>query len=122
MLRGSGRAVLVGEPSEGAGGSLQESRGVNAWWQDEEGLLSVRIPNAAMGVHRAGDAAGRLELTPEEFFRSVAFENRPVPPDVPYATRLDDVRGENRGWLALVDALLFAPDSPRLAAGSGHPL
>jgi hypothetical protein len=107
MLRGSGRAVLVGSPTEGAGGSQQEARNLAARWTDPEGLLSLSIPNAAMGVQRAGRPARRGERTADEFFESLALENRPVVPDVAYATRLEDLTAHNRGWLAQVEAVLF---------------
>lgn len=109
LLRASARAVLVGGPTEGAGGSQQEAKDLGARWSDPEGLLSVFIPNAAMGVQRALPSRGAWlgESPPDEFFRALALENRPVQPDVPYATRLEDLTGSNRGWLAQVDAVLF---------------
>jgi hypothetical protein len=116
MLQSAARAVLVGEPTEGAGGSQQEARNLAARWTDVEGLLSLSIPNAAMGVQRTlpeGDA--RRERTAREFFATLAFENRPVEPDIRYATRLEDVTGANRGWLEQVDEVLFA-DADRVAA------
>jgi len=116
---GAGRALVVGGPSEGAGGSMQESPGVGARWQDSQGLVWLKIPNAAMGVERAVAGADRArELTADEFSGGLAFENRPVEPDLPYAPRIVDVTGENRGWLALVEALLFARDAPRVAAAA----
>ena len=103
----SGRAVLVGTPTEGAGGSQQETKDLGARWSDAAGLLSVSIPNAAMGVQQTLPASGAAEASPDEFFRALALENRPVEPDVPYATRRDDLVGENRGWLERVEAVLF---------------
>ncbi|MFL5264137.1 MAG: S41 family peptidase [Anaeromyxobacteraceae bacterium] len=110
LLRNSGRATLIGEPTEGAGGSQQEARNLAVRWSDPEGLLSVSIPNAAMGVQRALPPSGERRPAPlsaEDFFGSVAFENRPVTPDVRYATRVDDLTGRNRGWLEKVDGALF---------------
>jgi hypothetical protein len=109
MLRSSGRAVLIGGPTEGAGGSQQEARNLAVRWSDPEGLLTLSIPNAAMGVQRAnavGDGA-RGQRTSEEFFQGLAFENRPIQPDIPYATRLEDITGHNRGWARMVDETLF---------------
>jgi hypothetical protein len=118
LLRRSGRAVLVGAPTEGAGGSQQEARNLAARWSDAEGLLTLSIPNAAMGIQLAVPAAGRpQESPPEEFFRSLALENRPVEPDVPYAPGLHDLKEQNRGWLAQVEAVLFEPSG----AGSAGP-
>jgi hypothetical protein len=109
MLRGSGRAVLVGGPTEGAGGSQQEARNLPVRWSDPEGLLALSIPNAAMGVQRALPVTqgGRGERSADEFFRTLAFENRPVQPDVPYTTSLDDIANFNRGWARQVDEALF---------------
>lgn len=109
LLRNSGRGLLVGGPTEGAGGSQQEARNLAARWADPEGLLSLSIPNAAMGVQRRLPAAGerRKSEPAEEFFQGLTFENRPVPPDVAYSTRLEDITGQNRGWLEQVDAALF---------------
>jgi Peptidase family S41 len=109
LLRNSGRATLVGGPTEGAGGSQQEARNLVVRWSDPEGLLTLSIPNAAMGVQRRLPAAAerRAGDPAEAFFRELTFENRPVPPDMPYTTRLDDVTGQNRGWLEQVDAALF---------------
>jgi hypothetical protein len=110
MLRSSRRAVLVGGPTEGAGGSQQEARNLGARWSDPDGLLSLSIPNAAMGVQPlepGAPLAARAERTAEEFFAALAFENRPVQPDVPYATTVADITGHNRGWLEQVEAVLF---------------
>jgi hypothetical protein len=116
MLRGAGRAVLLGEPTEGAGASQQEVPGsIGTRWTDPSGLVSLAIPNAAMGVPRSAPAA-REERDADEFFAALALENRPVEPDVPYAPRLEDVTEHNRGWLARVEALLFAPEGDPVAA------
>jgi len=61
LLKASGRAVLLGGPTEGAGGSQQEAPGLPARWTDSARLLSVAIPNAAFGVRRA--AAGVVVTT-----------------------------------------------------------
>ncbi|BDG10192.1 S41 family peptidase [Anaeromyxobacter paludicola] len=109
LLRASGRAVLVGEPTEGAGGSQQEAQNLAARWTDPEGLVAVSIPNAAMGV-QAGlpvDGVRRTDLAAAEFFSGLSFENRPVEPDVPYSPTLRDLAGHNRGWLERVEAVLF---------------
>jgi C-terminal processing protease CtpA/Prc len=107
MLRATGRAVLIGEPTEGAGGSQQEIPGeIGTRWQDPAGLVSLAIPNAAMGVPRApADPASSVDA--DAFFRGLALENRPVEPDVAYAPCLEDVTEHGRGWLAAVDAALF---------------
>ncbi|BDG05475.1 S41 family peptidase [Anaeromyxobacter oryzae] len=109
MLKGAGRAVLVGGPTEGAGASQQEARGLSVRWSDADGLLAVAIPNAAMGVQPA-PSGGARDATADEFFAALAFENRPVEPQVHYATRLEDLTGHNRGWLEqTVAALRVAP-------------
>jgi hypothetical protein len=120
MLQANGRATLVGGPTEGAGGSQQEARNLSARWTDPEGLLSLSIPNAAMGVQRAAAAEARREIGADQFFETLAFENRPVLPDRPYAPTLEDLTASNRGWLEQVDAVLFgsAPDASRADA---HP-
>jgi hypothetical protein len=105
MLRAGGRATLVGSPTEGAGASQQEAKDQSARWTDERGLLSASIPNAAMGVQRSVAPASRTESA-ERFFEILAFENRPVMPDVSYATAAEDITGHNRGWLAQVEAAL----------------
>ncbi|HET9598737.1 MAG TPA: S41 family peptidase [Anaeromyxobacteraceae bacterium] len=107
LLQASGRAVLVGGPTEGAGGSQQETKNLQVRWSDPEGLVSLSIPNAAMGVQRTLPAAAGAGFGSEDFFAGLAFENRPVRPDVPYATRVEDVVGANRGWAAVVDQVLF---------------
>jgi hypothetical protein len=105
MLRGAGRAVLVGGPTEGAGASQQETRDQSARWTDRGGRLSVSIPNAAMGVQRSATPRGPTESA-ELFFGELAFENRPVPPSVPYATSRLDLTAHNRGWLLQAEAAL----------------
>lgn len=109
MLREGGRAVLVGAPTEGAGGSQQEATNLGTRFTDSGGFLTLSIPNAAMGVQRAGGEPRREEAPAEEFFRAFALENRPVEPDVAYATRAEDLTFENRGWLEQVERVLFAP-------------
>jgi hypothetical protein len=141
LLHASGRAVLVGGPTEGAGGSQQETPGVPARWTDAGRQLTVSIPNAAFGVPRGaaapvvpalaepggaplplGRAAGMRagELSAEAFFDLFLIENRPVAPDVPYGTAVEDVTASNRGWLEQVDAILFGdPAKAPVAAGYG---
>lgn len=114
LLKSSGRATLIGRATEGAGGSQQEARNLAVRWTDPDGLLALAIPNAAMGVQQALPIAAR-ERPADEFFRVLTFENRPVQPDVPYATKLDDLIHHNRGWLEQVDAALFGPN--RAAGG-----
>jgi hypothetical protein len=123
MLRSSGRAVLIGGPTEGAGGSQQEARNLAVRWSDPEGLVTLSIPNAAMGVQRAMQAGngGRGERTSEEFFQALAFENRPVQPDIPYATRMEDITGHNRGWARLVDEALFGARGGSARPGTPAP-
>jgi hypothetical protein len=114
MLKTSGRAVLVGGSTEGAGGSQQEAKNLPARWTDPEGLLWISIPNAAMGIQRELPLPGKgREPSAEAFFASLAFENRPVEPDVAYATTVDDLREANRGWLERVDEVLFGVDELR---------
>lgn len=114
LLRSGGRALLVGGPTEGAGASQQETRDLSARWTDGDRLLSVSIPNAAMGVQpEALDGASA-----DDFFSALAIENRPVEPHVPYETTVEDLTGANRGWRELVDAALGAP---RPAPAAGEP-
>jgi hypothetical protein len=123
LLHASGRAVLVGGPTEGAGGSQQETGGLPARWTDSRRLLAVSIPNAAFGAPRAragavlpagGDPAAApvsigahgAEIPTRAFFEGYGIENRPVEPDVRYEPRVDDVTGENLGWLEAADRAL----------------
>jgi hypothetical protein len=101
----AGGAVLVGGPTEGAGASQQEARATPARWTDSSGRLVVSIPTAAMGVARAGLHRQRT-MSPAHFFSELALENRPVSPDVPYATSAEDLTDVNAGWRAAVDAAL----------------
>jgi len=119
LLRASGRAILVGGPTEGAGGSQQETRDVPVRWTDADGLASLSIPNAAMGV-QASARKGAAPPSSDDFFRALAFENRPVPPDVQYATTLDDLQHHDRGWLAQA-ARALAGDRPEHDAPRGGP-
>jgi Peptidase family S41 len=118
LLHASGRGLLVGSPTEGAGGSQQEARNLAVRWTDPEGVLSISIPNAAMGVQRAlpGDGEKRTAVPAAEFFETLAFENRPIAADVPYATRLEDLTDHNRGWLEKAEAALFGAADVRTAA------
>lgn len=140
LLRASGRAVLVGGPTEGAGGSQQETASLPARWTDSAKLLSVAIPNATFGVPRApagpvmpasGLAAkatrttdpGGTEIPDRVFFEAYGIENRPVEPDLRYEPTVEDVTGTGRGWLEQIERALapggaspFAAARPR--AGS----
>jgi hypothetical protein len=119
LLEASGRAVLLGSPTEGAGGSQQETASLPARWTDSARLLSVSIPNAAFGVRRtsggvvqsAGERPavpppGGAEVPAPVFFESFGIENHPVLPGVRYETTLEDVTEAGRGWLQQVDAIL----------------
>jgi hypothetical protein len=130
LLKASGRAVLVGSPTEGAGGSQQETPGVPARWTDSGRHLSVAIPNAAFGVRRAAGGVvvttgerpadpGGLELPAPAFFESFGIENHPVEPDVRYETGIEDVTGGGKGWLRQVDAVLSG--SPLAAVVRARP-
>lgn len=105
LLKASGRAVLVGGPTEGAGGSQQEAKNLGARWTDSQGLLSLSIPNAAMGV--LPGAGAPVDSAPETFFARLALENRPVLPDVAYGGTLRDLTGHNAGWLERAEDALF---------------
>lgn len=109
MLRSGGLATLVGGPTEGAGGSQQEAKDLVARWTDSTGRLSVSIPNAAMGIQPSG---GPGDTSAAAFFEALAFENRPVEPDVEYATQAADLAHHNRGWLERARAALDAPPAP----------
>jgi hypothetical protein len=73
-----------------------------------------------MGAQRELPAGGarRGESPAAEFFETLAFENRPVLPDVPYSTRIDDVMAHNRGWMQQVDAALFGGVGGAVAQGA----
>jgi hypothetical protein len=109
MLRSSRRAVLVGGPTEGAGGSQQEARNLGARWSDPDGLLSLSIPNAAMGVQPLEKGAARRACRADR--RGVLRRARVREPSRPAGRALRDLRGghhrHNRGWLEQVDAVLF---------------
>ncbi|MGC4000439.1 MAG: S41 family peptidase [Anaeromyxobacter sp.] len=112
LLRSSGRATLVGGPTEGAGASQQETKDLSARWTDAGSQLTVSIPNAAMGVLPPGFAGGTT-APPERFLEGMAFENRPVLPDVPYGTAREDVLARNQGWRAQVVAALAGSPAGR---------
>ena len=105
MLQRGHRAVLVGGATEGAGASQQESKDQSARWVDAGGMVGVSIPNAAMGVQRTA-VVGVTQASAEQFFEQLAFENRPVEPDEPYATTRQDLLTHNRGWLEAARAAL----------------
>jgi hypothetical protein len=108
----------VGEPTEGAGGSQQEVPGaIGTRWQDGAGLVSLAIPNAAMGVPRAVAEAGAT-ADADAFFAALALENRPVEPDVAYAPRLEDLTEHGRGWLAAVETALLPAQAASVAAAA----
>lgn len=110
LLQASGRATLLGGATEGAGGSQQEAQSLPARWTDAEQLITLHVPNAAMGVQRPRPGTGahrETEATTEEFFEALSLENRPVTPTVQYSTQVEDLVGHNRGWLRKVDETLF---------------
>ncbi len=111
LLESTHRATLVGMPTEGAGGSQQETRDLSARWTDSEALISLSIPNAAMGVQHVlpANRDQGASISPADFFASMAFENRPVMPDVPYRTKREDITGHNQGWRAEAEDQLFGP-------------
>lgn len=116
LLKASGRAVLLGGPTEGAGGSQQETSDLPVRWTDSRRLLTVSIPNAAFGVRRAASGpvvtaaeappVTGVEVPAPEFFDAFGIENHPVLPDVRYETGLEDVTGGGKGWLRQIGAVL----------------
>jgi len=137
LLRASGRAILVGGPTEGAGGSQQETPALPARWTDSAKLLTVAIPNATFGVPRAPAGpvvpaselaaapprppAGGVEIPDRLFFERYGIENRPVEPDVRYEPTLEDVTGNGSGWLEQVERVLRGTGASPLAAALTRP-
>lgn len=101
LLRVSGRAALVGEPTNGTGGRFMElGEGPKALWRDDLfGTVMVHIPNTLHAVLPRPRADG------EWFFDFAAnkdwvWENHPVPVDRPYVTALEDLANGGKGWWA----------------------
>jgi C-terminal processing protease CtpA/Prc len=120
ILKHARRGLLVGGPTEGAGASQQETKEQSARWVDREGWLGVSIPNAAMGVQVTA-AAGIRQASAEVFFDQLAFENRPIEPDVAYATTLEDILQRNRGWLRAAREALQRAERPPAPERSAQP-
>lgn len=120
ILAHAHRATLVGGPTEGAGASQQETKEQSARWVDKDGWLGVSIPNAAMGVQVNAISSAR-QASAQTFFEQFAFENRPVEPDVAYATTLDDLLHGNRGWWQAARAALERAERPPAPEKSAQP-
>jgi hypothetical protein len=104
MLQSAG-VTLVGGPTEGAGGSQQEAKGLPARWTDASRRLAVSVPTAAMGIAPGGTELSAT-VTASRFFAELSIENRPIAPDVPYATTRDDLTRSNAGWREAAEAAL----------------
>jgi C-terminal processing protease CtpA/Prc len=111
ILKHSGRARLVGGPTEGAGASQQETKDQSARWADPGGWIGLSIPNAAMGVQTEA-VVGAKQAPTDRFFELYAFENRPVRPDEPYETTREDIVSRNAGWLRAARAALGRAERP----------
>jgi hypothetical protein len=133
FLKTSGRATLIGTPTNGTGAGFQDwtdpaTGRLHSDWQDSAGILTAQIPDQLFGA-QAADAApimsgkpkgflpwikwlfqGRpeaIEYLPMADYESTSLlENQPTQPDLFYAPQVSDLRRGQAGWIDLIQSQL----------------
>lgn len=114
----SGRARIIGLPTDGTGFGFQSSGGAETVFSDPLQLFSVKIPNFAFQTAVVSD---------DSAFRTVEgwkgntvptsdiayMENQPVQPDITLTMTLNDLKseGQNPDYLRRLGEILTAPEA-----------
>ncbi len=115
LLKNSGRATLVGSPSNGTGAGYMNISGtanIDASWRDSKDVLSIEIPSFVFVVPEKGFDATQHILTYQDYKKFIP-ENIPVEPDVPFSVPLSDILGDSNLWLDTAVNSLFPPTPAR---------
>lgn len=94
LLKSSGRATLIGLPSNGTGAGFLSTANNDSSWTDSFRVFKSEIPNFLFGS--AGPVGTAIFPGQAE---TLNLENRPTVPDVAYAPALDDILGNSSGWI-----------------------
>ncbi len=108
LLRNAKRAILLGGPTNGAGGRFLEVGKYprSGYTDDLFGTVTLKIPNTFHAL------LPRLKAENEWFFdfpenQPWMMENRPISPDLAYGNQVLDIEAPGAGWLrASVQAIL----------------
>lgn len=106
LLKRSGRAVLMGTPTNGTGAGYSSSDELTSQVKDSQSLFSFHIPNHLFGVTR--EVRGSEDLTlPFATNQDLLLENRPTVPDINLPYTKADITGDNSAYRDAVLAELF---------------
>jgi Peptidase family S41 len=111
LLKSSGRAVFVGQPTNGTGGGFIGSDGTSTRWSDPYQILSGKIPTDLFGL--PGGPAGAYIFPGQE--EALNTENRPTTPKVYYEQSIDDVLKGGQGWINKAIEVLESKDGTPVA-------
>jgi hypothetical protein len=113
LLDRSGRATLLGTPSNGTGlGYASES--LFYGWSDWHGLLSVKIPAHIFGVapKALGTNAQDHILPFDSNADAYLTENRPTSPKKSFEPSIQDIMLQGTGWASAIQKTLPAAPQP----------
>lgn len=89
LLKSSGRAKLIGQPTNGTGAGFSSSFAIPDW-TDTNHILTAKVPNFIFGRPlKAGESPATVDI------ESIEAENRPTQPDIAYEPDLNDVTSGN---------------------------
>ncbi|MGZ3693574.1 MAG: S41 family peptidase [Bdellovibrionota bacterium] len=94
LLKSSGRATIIGSPSNGTGAGFLSSGALDSQFTDSYRVLQANIPNFLFGLP---GAPGTL-LFPGQA-EALNSENKPTQPDVLYEGTTDDLLHGSQGWI-----------------------
>ena len=87
LLKSSGRATILGLPSNGTGGGFESSDSENSTWTDSLRILQSNIPNFLFG--RPGGPVGQYIFDSQA--EALCSEGKPTLPDVNYEPSAADL-------------------------------
>lgn len=103
LLKRSGRATLIGQPTSGTGAGFLPLE-ISPTWSDNFDLYEMMIPNFLFGIAPVDAPFG---LLPFAQYKQYLSENQPVEPDINYTLTVQDIRQNSAGLLKISLLTLF---------------
>lgn len=104
LLKHSGRAVLIGSPTNGTGAGFMSNSSLNSEWMDSYKVLWTNVPNFLFGF--PGGKPGEFTFPGQA--EALNSENKPVAPDVAYESTSQDLLQGSEGWIKKAFEILDA--------------
>ncbi len=95
LLKGSGRAKIIGTHSNGTGAGFFADGPYSTKWQDEYSVVTMNVPSYLFGFPGKLD---QVVYRDEDAYYNFNSENRPTVADIEYKPSLDDYLNDGIGW------------------------